>query len=334
MNRDDELENIKAIITNKHTAKAVKDVIDSFNEAFKANVLLLSFGMVDRFEDIRAKLDTVDEKMAPEPIVSRPGHTNRDLCLILWDFHGNIYKAWYDDYGRTLDHQNFSHDKTYTSVKREWTYQRNYDVFSALDEDQIICSKEDGLYLPQKRNVFLPFAALDGKRTVVFQTSTSFEAQNTKKSTSPDMHLKKPYDFKRPKISITMEQLDNAVDQEDDDSYETNVGVPGTSKRFQPNRNCKNIQKVSSDSSIDDSENESFEKFIDDAVESAVLNLQEVSTPGNKEEKVLRLDEEDSNNSEEIFSCDVCCMKFREESALESHMYNSSYCYDYCVHDN
>ena len=91
---------------------------------------------------------------------------------------------------------------------------------------------------------------------------------------------------------------------------------------------------MSSDSSINDSENESFEKFIDDAVESAVLNLQEVSTPGNKEEKVLRLDEEDSNNSEEIFSCDVCCMKFREESALESHMYNSSYCYDYCVHDN
>ena len=59
--------------------------------------------------------------------------------------------------------------------------------------------------------------------------------------------IQKSYDFKRPKVTVTMEELENADDSEEDDSYETNAGIPGTSQRLQPKRNCKINETVASD---------------------------------------------------------------------------------------
>ena len=59
----------------------------------------------------------------------------------------------------------------------EWTFNRDYNHFNAIDEDKLLKSNPEGCYLPNARNIFLPFAALDGKRTMIFQKS------DTKKST-------------------------------------------------------------------------------------------------------------------------------------------------------
>ena len=50
-------------------------------------------------------------------------------------------------------------------------------------------------------------------------------------------------------------------------------------------------------------------------------------------EEVSKVCEVDSTDSEENFSCYVCYMKFKDESALESHMYNNTVCYNYYMQD-
>jgi len=77
-----------------------------------------------------------------------------------------------------------SHETVFYSTKKEWTYHRNYDHFNAVNEDQLIKSKPEGYYLPKARNIFLPFAALDGKRTVIFQNSAPMKPSKKRSSIS------------------------------------------------------------------------------------------------------------------------------------------------------
>ena len=97
------------------------------------------------------------------------------------------------------------------------------------------------------------------------------------------MHLKKSYNYSRPKINFTMEDLEHSEDE--DDSYETNVGIPGTFQRLQPSRNCKANQNLvhdqSNETNSDNPDNPSecsdesldksqFDKHVSNAVETVL----------------------------------------------------------------
>lgn len=68
-----------------------------------------------------------------------------------------------------------------------------------------------------------------------------------KSPTSSSPVIQKIYDLKRPKITVTMDELENADDSEEEyESYETNAR---TSQRLQPHRNCKSQKIMVSDES-------------------------------------------------------------------------------------
>ena len=361
---------MKAIICTKDTVKAARQTLAQLVDEFKNNIQLLSFGEVEGLENISAKLEQVDKDLAPEPMKAE--NTSNDACLIVWNFSG------YNDKKRNVSHELLTHEKFFFSMKKKWTVNRNYPFLMLLDDEPDVKSEHKGMFLPQKGDIFVVFAALDGKLTVIYKptlrkpitasNSTSSEKENgeinndtTSRPLTPDPYLKspmplsplaqKPYDFKRPKVTVTMEELENADDSEDDDSYEAKAGISGTSQRLQLRRDCRTNQITVSDQSDvseddlnqgDESEDdlnqsdESLEEFIDDAVESAVGTLQAHEyLPGYsyEQDEIPKAKDVSSTFSNEKNYCNVCNAEFEDESSLNSHVHNSTYCYNYYIQD-
>ena len=255
-------------------------------------------------------------------------------------------------------------------MKKEWTYGRNYAEFVAYDQELDVCSDPKGAFVPGKRTIFSTFAAIDGRKTITFLKIDEKAIIAAKKSSikklkeleslnsvtpnpplqsltvNPQMNkeplpnVQKPYDFKRPKVRVTMEELENAGADEDD-TYETNAAIPGTSQRLQLKRNCKNNQNLISHQ-IDECEDdlnesdESLEKFIDNAVESALETLEPHEyLPGCSYRKDGFPEAKDVSptDSKQIFCCEICSTKFKDESSLNDHVSNSTYCYNYYMQD-
>ena len=152
---------VKAIVCSKDTAEEIQQAFISMDGEVKKNILF-SFGQVEGSEDISIELDQIDGNMAPEPIIS---DTTRNHSLIVWNLHGDsIYCE-----NQNLCQQKLSYGTIFYFTKKEWRYNRNYDHFNTIDEDQLLKSKPKGCYLPNAQNIFLRFAALHGRRTVIFQ---------------------------------------------------------------------------------------------------------------------------------------------------------------------
>ena len=98
--------------------------------------------------------------MAPQPTIQG---TKNDNFLGIWNLHGDSLCC---EHQNLCQHQ-LSHEKIFYSTKKEWRYNRDYDHFNAIDEDQLLKSKPKRCNLPNARNIFIPFAALEGKRTVM-----------------------------------------------------------------------------------------------------------------------------------------------------------------------
>ena len=90
-----------------------------------------------------------------------------------------------------------------------------------------------------------------------------------------------PFSFARPKVSVTMDDLENAKDDDNDEPYETlhshNAEIPS---KLQPSRNCKTQNLVKHhchDSDPDDPDERSSEtvdeSHLDDYIDNAVDNI-------------------------------------------------------------
>ena len=317
--------NLKAIICTKGTVSTTKDAIALFDPEIKGKILLLSFGQVEGCRDISAMLKQVDIDKTLKPVKVQI----KDPCLIFM----NLNVSW-----PTL----CSQKEVFNATKKELTFNSKFDVFNSFKED--LKGNPKGLYLPLTRNIYLLFAALQDRKTFILQntfdvsiaTQEAFQSvdlscqKNVLDAKSPTSLVKKPYDYSRPKITFTMEDLEH---EEDNDSYEANVGIPGTSQRFQPKRGCKNMQNLKvnqsdvSDESKDSTDEESFQDFIDNAVESALDENRENSTEKEYIEDAL------STDSDAKVLCNVCKMVFKDSSSLDNHVFESTYCYNYYMQD-
>ena len=108
----------------------------------------------------------------------------------------------------------------------------------------------------EKLGILFPLIAFERKMTYIFRNS--HQSRSMEKSVSPE-HQIKYYDFKRPKITITMEDLENLADDDEstDDDFDSIQEKDDTSfdisPRVQLKRQCQ-VQK-NLDSGSHDKEN-------------------------------------------------------------------------------
>ena len=148
-----------------------------------------------------------------------------------------------------------------------------------------------------------------------------------KTSSSTNVLKAKPYSFARPKITLTLEDLENSEEDEEDcyEPAETPSGFTSL-QGLRPKRSCTktmNSAYEQSDTSGDERENSNDKS----EVNHEQMNIYEEGQPSSSH----HIPPEDL---EKDFSC-RCGSVFENQPDLDDHIMNSSYCYDfYMYHDN
>ena len=75
--------NPKVVICDEKTAKMVKEAVSAVEIDTEKKIHLFSFGKVEGIEDILAKLDTIDESSAPDPVVLENSDITTRVFLLL-----------------------------------------------------------------------------------------------------------------------------------------------------------------------------------------------------------------------------------------------------------
>ena len=116
---------------------------------------------MEGFENISLKLEQVDGSMAPDPIIS---DTKKDYCLVVWNLHGDSMCC---EHGNLCQHK-LSHDSVFYSTKKEWSFNRDFNHFNAINEDNLLKSKPSGCYLPNACNILSSLCSIRWKANCHF----------------------------------------------------------------------------------------------------------------------------------------------------------------------
>ena len=225
-----EKSNAKIVICNAQTADWAKEVINSIKSSSEMKVDLFCLDVVQGFENILQKLESLENTVSCEPVEVDDIEAN--ICLIFWNSEINTSK----------------------DIFEKITHAEAFILSMKLCIDMKCSTKDviEGYNIFDKEGLLLALCALERKLQFAL-----FGSKSQSKSLSP-LPKTKPYTFKRPKIRFTMDDLEN--EEEEDNIYECKkIELP---KRMQPQRNCQNNKKSindknsSSDSSSDEIEDD------------------------------------------------------------------------------
>ena len=327
------LKSTTAIICSFDTVKHVKEILESCRDTLKKRVMLLSFEEIDGIKNISSDLQNINESKAPKPLRA---HLRNDNCLFIW-------RRFEKSTGNPdVTEKNNIH--LFFQTKEQWRRKRNEDVFTLWD-----FPFQGDECLPKAimaEKIFAPFAAIEGRRLVEFENDPQedMEEENEKSalkytdagnicyietschpakdfsnSIPPFEATRKPYDFSRPKITFTMEDLENS--DEDNDTYEKITNIAQCSNRCQPSRTCKINQsnetdpdEESNDESMEESE---FTEYVNNAVNkvlSSDINSNNQKTPDGSFQNSL------VSNSKEVSNLCKVLFNGQDESGLNNHI--------------
>ena len=184
------------------------------------------------FEEMRGNgclikmLENLDNENIIPPISAM--NIEKDYCLIFWT---------QDDAGLSTISEFLTHADAFLSGMELW----RYGIQLGFKEKSSFTSKI---------GVLLPLLAYERKTPYVLDLNDS----DLQEEISSPLPKPKQYDFKRPKITITMEDLENyESENEDFDTSDTDTDIP---ERKQPKRSYQRNQNLSQNKSDSDSTKE------------------------------------------------------------------------------
>ena len=234
----------KILICNGDVAMSAKKIVESINQENEKNCHLFSIDKIKEVKHFDENVDSVNENLDFEPV--KVDNVRCDTCLIFWN---------YDENGLPIKIYHVTHADAFID---------GMNLCQNLGKSTI--AEENSFF--KKTGILFPLIALERKMTYILQQSKE-ESMTTYHSPLPKI---KEYSYKRPKITVTMQELENQEDDEDDFLPDYNAGNIENPHRIQPIRNCQIKDKVELGQGYDSdsTDEETLQEFIENAVESAV----------------------------------------------------------------
>ena len=198
---------------------------------------MASIDEVDEMENLSEKSNTLSTTVE---IIPKTAESLENKCLIIWSP---------DDEGLLKELESLSQAEAFLSRKRVMVAKSSYS---------------------SKTGILFPLIALEQKIPYILESATA--SPSLEDNAVPHCNTK-PYSFKRPKITVTFEELEN-YDSEDEENFAVDCEQQKSILRKQPERQSIPLLTEESFESTDE---ESLEHFISDAVDQAISDNHLVS---------------------------------------------------------